>query len=339
MQAPSHPYTDPQAAVSPAAHPRRAVLSALAASLAWPLAGPATAQPAYPAKLVTLVIPYSPGGGTDIVGRMVAQRLSELWGQSVVVDNRPGANGVIGTQHVAKAAPDGSTLLLVVGSHAINPVLMKSIPYDTAKAFTPITVLARSPMVVVASTKGPYKDLQGVLAAARKDEVAYGYSEGQTRLTGEMLRQAGNLKLTGVPYKGGAPIMVDVIGGHLPLGVTSVLTALPHVNAGTLRVVATVADQRLALFPDAMTPKEAGLQGVESFSWYGLFGPAGMPPAIVEQIIRDLRKVTAEPAVAKQIQDQGASVVLSPPDEFRRFLDSELAKWAQVAQRGGIQPE
>jgi tripartite-type tricarboxylate transporter receptor subunit TctC len=318
---------------------RRHALGTLGASLSLPWTPPAQSQTKYPSKLVTLVVPYAPGGGTDIVARMIAQRLADTWGQSVVVDNKAGANGVIGTSHVARATPDGNTLILVVGSHVLNPVLMKSLPYDTASAFTPITVLARSPMVLVASARGPYKNLNDVMTAARTDELACGYSEGQTRLTGEMLRQAGNLKLTGVPYKGGAPIMVDIIGGHLPLGVTSVLTVLPHVLAGTLRVVSVLADQRLPLFPDAMTPRELGLQGVESFSWYGMFGPAGLPPAITQQILRDLKKVTADPVVVKQFSDQGAQVVLNAPEEFRGFLDSELAKWKQVAQRGGIQPE
>ncbi len=316
---------------------RRTALASIATFAAAPaLVG---AQPKFPAKPVTLVVPYSAGGGTDIVGRMIAQRLSDLWGQSVVVDNRTGANGVIGSSYVAKAAPDGYTLMLVVGSHVINPVLMKSVPYDTNTAFTPITLMASSPTVLVASAKGPYKHLNDILAAARKEELAYGYSEGQTRLTGELMRQAGNLKMVGVAYKGGAPMMVDIIGGHLPIGYTSVLTALPHVASGSLRVVSVMTDQRLPIFPDATTPKESGLQGVESLSWYGMFGPAGLPPTIVEQINRDLKKVAAEPAVVKQMQDQGARIVLNTPDEFRKFQQSEFTKWTQVAQRGGISAE
>jgi len=310
-------------------------LASLAASAAWAQA-PA---PRFPSKTVTVVVPYSAGGGTDIVGRLMAQRLSELWGQSVVVDNRTGANGVIGSSFVAKAAPDGHTLLLVVGSHAVNPVLMKSIPYDTLKAFTPITNIASSPTVLVAATNGPFKTLRDVVQAAQKEELGVGYSEGQTRLTGELIRQAGNLKMTGIAYKGGAPMMVDVIGGHLPLGVTSVLTVLPHVHSGALRVVGIAADRRMAIFPDAMTFKEAGLEGVESLSWYGLFGPAGLPDTLVAQINRDLKKISAEPAVIKQMQDQGAKIMLTPPDEFRRFLAAENRKWSEVAQRGGIQPE
>lgn len=317
---------------------RRTLLTAsaaLCAGAAW--AQPATAR--FPTKPVTLVVPYAAGGGTDIVARLMAQRLSEMWGQPVVVDNRTGANGVIGSSYVAKAVPDGHTLLMVVGSHAINPVLMKSLPYDTLKAFTPVTNIASSPMVLVAAANGPYKTLTDVIAAARKEELAAGYSEGQTRLTGELIRQAGNLKLSGIPYKGGAPVMVDVIGGHLPLGITSVLTALPHVHSGALRVVGVAADQRMAIFPDAMTFKEAGLKGVESLNWYGMFGPAGMPPSLVAQIHQDLKKVTADPAVAKQMQGQGAQIVVSAPEDFRRFLVGETEKWTTVAQRGGIKAE
>lgn len=317
---------------------RRTLLTAsaaLCAGAAW--AQPATAR--FPTKPVTLVVPYAAGGGTGIVARLMAQRLSEMWGQPVVVDNRTGANGVIGSSYVAKAVPDGHTLLMVVGSHAINPVLMKSLPYDTLKAFTPVTNIASSPMVLVAAANGPYKTLTDVIAAARKEELAAGYSEGQTRLTGELIRQAGNLKLSGIPYKGGAPVMVDVIGGHLPLGITSVLTALPHVHSGALRVVGVAADQRMAIFPDAMTFKEAGLKGVESLNWYGMFGPAGMSPSLVAQIHQDLEKVTADPAVAKQMQGQGAQIVVSAPEDFRRFLVGETEKWTTVAQRSGIKAE
>jgi tripartite-type tricarboxylate transporter receptor subunit TctC len=284
-------------APSSIAHPNRrtalAALASMAATGAWAQA-PAGK---YPSKPVTLVVPYSAGGGTDIVGRLMAQRLSDLWGQSVVVDNRTGANGVIGSNFVSRAPADGHTLLLVVGSHAVNPVLMKSLPYDTDKAFTPITNIANSPSVLVVQAAGPYKTLRDVLEAARKEPLGVGYSEGQTRLTGEMIRQAGKLQTTGVPYKGGAPIMVDIIGGHLPMGVTSVLTALPHVRSGALRVVGVADTKRMALFPDAMTFKEAGLDGVESLSWYGLFGPAGLPAPIVAQINEDLKKVAADPAV------------------------------------------
>ncbi len=329
---------------SPIVYRRLLCLSLLAAaSLTHAQNTPAATAPGasakWPSKPVTLVVPYSAGGGTDIVARSLAQRLGDLWGQQVVVDNRSGANGVVGTASVAKAAPDGHTLLMVVGSHAINPVLMKQLPYDTSKAFTPITRVADSPTVFVVSAKAPWKNLSELIEAARKTEIPAGYSEGQTRLTGELANQAGPLKLTGVPYKGGAPIMVDVMGGHLPIGITSVLSALPHVQSGKLRVIGVADKERTTAFPDSPTFREAGLPTVESLSWYGLFGPAGLPASVVMQINRDLKTVTSEPALAKQLADQGARVVLTPPDEFARFLTAETAKWGQVAQRAGIQPE
>ena len=324
---------------------RRQVVAALAGAVAaiaspWQAQAAGTPDPQrFPRKPVTLVVPYSAGGGTDIVGRMLAQKLGDRWGQSVLVDNRTGANGVIGSAHVAKSPPDGYTLLLVVGSHAVNPALMRSIPYDTVNAFTSITNVATSPMVLVVAARGPYKNLPELLAAARKDELGVGNSEGQTRLTGELVRQAAGLKTVEVPYKGGAPMMVDIIGGHLPMGYTSVLTALPHVQAGNMRVVGVAARERLAVFPEAMTFAEAGVPGVESLSWYGMFGPAGMPPALVEQVGADLRAVCADPAVVSQLRDQGAQLVLGSPADLDRFVRAEAAKWAAVAQRGGIKPE
>ena len=324
---------------------RRQVVATLACAVAglattWRAHAAGTPDPQrFPRKPVTLVVPYSAGGGTDIVGRLLAQKLGDRWGQSVLVDNRTGANGVIGSGHVAKSPPDGYTLLLVVGSHAVNPVLMRSLPYDTLNAFTSITNVATSPMVLVVAARGPYRNLPDLLAAARKDELGVGNSEGQTRLTTELVRQAAGLKTVEVPYKGGAPMMVDIIGGHLPMGYTSVLTALPHVQAGNMRVVGVAARERLAVFPDAMTFAEAGVPGVESLSWYGLFGPAGMPAALVEQIGTDLRAACADPAVVSQLRDQGATLLLGSPAELDRFVRAEAAKWAAVAQRGGIRPE
>jgi tripartite-type tricarboxylate transporter receptor subunit TctC len=235
----------------PSSFTRRALcVAALAGAACGALAQ--SRRPSGPAKPVTLVVPYSAGGGTDIVARALAQRLAELWGQQVVVDNRTGANGVVGSASVAKAAPDGHTLMMVVGSHAINPVLMKQLPYDTPRAFTPITRVADSPTVFVVAAGAPWKTLGDLVEAARKTEIPAGYSEGQTRLTGELANQAAGIKLSGVPYKGGAPIMVDVMGGHLPVGITSVLSALPHVRAGKLRVVGVADKQRTAVFPDAL---------------------------------------------------------------------------------------
>jgi tripartite-type tricarboxylate transporter receptor subunit TctC len=216
---------------------------------------------------------------------------------------------------------------------------MKTMPYDTDKAFTPITNIATSPSVLVVQANGPYKTLPDLLAAARKEQQGIGYSEGQTRLTGEMIKQAGKLQTVGVPYKGAAPMLTDIIGGHLPMGVTSVVSALPHVKSGNLRVIGVADSKRMAAFPDAMTFKEAGLPGVESLNWYGLFGPAGLPAPIVEQINRDLKAAASDPEVAMQVENQGANLVFAPPAEFKRFLASERTKWKLVAERSNIQPE
>lgn len=309
------------------------------AALPVDMATAQTTAQKYPSKPVTLVVPYSAGGGTDVVGRLFAKRLSEIWDQPVVVDNRTGANGAIGSSVVARAPADGHTLLLVVGSHAVNPVLMKTMPYDTDKAFTPITNIATSPSVLVVNAHGPYKILPDLVAAGRKEQLGVGYSEGQTRLTGEMIKQAGKLQTVGVPYKGGAPMLADIIGGHLPAGVTSVVSALPHVKSGALRVIGVADTKRLPAFPDAMTFKEAGLSGVESLNWYGLFGPSGLPAALVEQLNQDLKKAASDPEVAKQLENQGANLVFTPPADFKRFLASEVAKWKLVAERSNIQPE
>ncbi len=309
------------------------------AVLPMQMAAAQSAAQKFPSKPVTIVVPYSPGGGTDVVGRLFAKRLAEIWGQPVVVDNRTGANGAIGSNVVARAPADGYTLVLVVGSHAVNPVLMKTMPYDTDKAFTAITNIATSPSVLVVQANGPYRSLPEVLAAGQKEQLGIGYSEGQTRLTGEMIKQAGKLQAVGVPYKGAAPMLADIIGGHLPMGVTSVVSALPHVRSGALRVIGVADTKRTPVFPEAMTFKEAGLSGVESLNWYGLFGPAGLPAPLVEQVNQDLKKAAADPEVAKQLENQGANLIFTPPADFKRFLASELTKWKLVAERSNIQPE
>lgn len=293
----------------------------------------------WPSKPVTLMVPYSPGGGTDIIARLVGSKLSELWGQSVVVENKAGANGIIGSTDVLRASPDGYKIMLVVGSHVLNPILTKSVPFDPIEDFTPITRLATSPLVLVVPNSDKYPDLKRYIEQGKKSEISIGYSEGQTQLTGELIRQATGIKTTPIPYKGGSPLMVDIVGGHVDSGVTSVLTALPHVSSGKLKVIGVADSVRNAAFPDATTFKEAGYESVESLSWYGLFGPKGMPEEIIERIRADLKKVTSDPSVAKQLKDQGAVVVLDSSADFRSFLEGEKVKWAKVAREGGIEAQ
>lgn len=319
---------------------RRTLVKAAMAAFATGLFMQAPVQAeTWPSKPVTLMVPYSPGGGTDIIARLVGSKLSELWGQSVVVENKAGANGIIGSTDVLRASPDGYKIMLVVGSHVLNPILTKSVPFDPIEDFTPITRLATSPLVLVVPNSDKYPDLKRYIEQGKKSEISIGYSEGQTQLTGELIRQATGIKTTPIPYKGGSPLMVDIVGGHVDSGVTSVLTALPHVSSGKLKVIGVADSVRNAAFPDATTFKEAGYESVESLSWYGLFGPKGMPEEIIERIRADLKKVTSDPSVAKQLKDQGAVVVLDSSADFRSFLEGEKVKWAKVAREGGIEAQ
>ena len=321
---------------------RRALrLGAVAAAifLTCPVAHAADPAAPWPAKPVTLVVPYASGGGTDILARLVGSKLAEMWGQSVVVENKAGANGAIGSAEIARSAPDGYKIMLVVGSHVINPILTKSVPYDTVNDFTPITLLAASPMVLVVQKDGKYPDLETFINKGREAPVSVGYSEGATQLTGELIRQKADIKVVPVPYKGGAPLMVDIIGGHVDSGVTSVLTALPHVKSGKLMVIGTTTDKKLEMYPNAVTFKQAGYPQVEALSWYGLFGPKGLPEDVVRKIHDSLVKATQDPVIAKQLEEQGASVILNSQADYIKFLDAERVKWTDVAKAGNIHPE
>ncbi len=293
----------------------------------------------WPTKPVTLMVPYAPGGGTDIIARLVGSKLSEVWGQTVIVENKAGANGAIGSADIAKSSPDGYKIMLVVGSHIINPILTKSVPYDTDKDFTPITLIAASPSVLVVQKDGKFPNLEAFIAAGKKSDVSVGYSEGQTQLTGELIKQKAGINLVAVPYKGGSPLMVDIIGGHVEAGVTSVLTALPHVKSGKLMVIGIADEKKLPVFPEAITFKQAGYPEVQSLSWYGLFGPKGMPVEIVNKIKEGLVNATQDPAIAKQLDEQGATVILNSQAEFKSFLENEKVKWAEVARKGNIQAQ
>ncbi len=305
-------------------------------ALAVPGAATADGQPPWPDKPVLLIVPYSPGGGTDILARMIGAKLSEIWKQTVVVENKPGANGVIGASEVMRASPDGYKIMLVVGSHIINTILTKSVPFDPLEDFTPITRFAVSPSILAVKRDGAFKDLPAYIEAGRKADVSIGYSEGQTQLTGELIRQATQVKAVPVPYKGGSPLMVDIVGGHVDSGVTSVLTVLPYVKSGQLKVLAVADSQQLSVFPDAVTFAQIGHPEVQSLSWYGFFGPKHLPRAVVDKINDSLLQATRDPKIAAQLKDQGATVTLDRPAAFVDFLKQERQKWQGVADKGGI---
>ena len=299
----------------------------------------AQAQP-YPNKPVKILVPYAAAGGTDILSRVVADKLTQSLGQSFIVENRPGANGVIGSEQIAHSAPDGYNLMVVVGTHVINPYLQKKVPYDPLKDFSPVTLVATSPMVIVAGLQQPFNDVKSLIAYARANpgKVAIGNSEAVTMLSGELFKSLAKLDMTQVAYKGGGPLMTDVIGGHIPTGVTSLTTSLQHYKSGKLRVLGVGSTKRSPAMPDVPTVIEAGLPGYEAVSWYGMLAPAGTPPAVVHKLQQEIHRIVADPAVRERFAGLGAEGVGNMPEEFGAFLKTESDKWGRIIKDIGLQP-
>ncbi len=324
----------------------RALAAATASALA--LGAPAaSAQQApdgkpWPDKPIRLVVPYSPGGGTDILARHVAERLRQRLGQSVVVDNKPGANGVIGTEIVAKSAPDGTTLVLVVNTHLLNPLLMKQLPYDTFRDLTPVTKVASSPMVIVVNSELPATNVRELNALMRRtpDKVSYGSSENMTRLVGAMfVRSQGLPDAVHVPYKGGAPLMADVAAGSTTIGVTSILTARPFITSGKLRPIAVTSSKRTDALPNVPTMIEEGAKDFETFTDYTLYAPSATPRPILERLQREVSAVVNAPDMVKILADQAATPVGAPVAETEAQVRKDAAFWQKAVTDVGLKPE
>ena len=301
---------------------------------------PPAAGQAYPAKPIRIVVPYSPGGGTDILSRALGEKLGAALGQAVVVENRPGANGAIGSDMVAKSAPDGYTLAVVTGTHVINPFL-QTVPFDTLKDFAPVTFVAISKMVFVSGLQQPFSNMKELIAYAKANpgKVAIGNSEAATMLTGETLKMMAGIDLQQVPYKGGAPLMTDVVGGHIPVAVTSVTTVMPHYKSQKLRVLGVSSTKRSSAMPDVPTVAEAGVPGFEIQSWYALLGPKELPRAIADRLQREIAKIVATPAMQERFETLGAEAAATTPDETAAILKSDMDKWAGVIRKAGIKPQ
>jgi tripartite-type tricarboxylate transporter receptor subunit TctC len=295
----------------------------------------------FPARQVRVVVPYPAGGGTDLVARLICPRLSERWKQTVVIDNKGGASGILGSEIVARAAPDGYTLLIMTSAHTINPFTVKTLPYDTERDFTPITVLVAGAIALVGAPKAGMESMEKFLDAARKNPGKYqwGSTENTTRMIGELFRLRSGLEIENVAYKGAAPMMQEMAGGHIPVGFTSPLTAMSHHRAGTLRILAVTTEKRLPPIPDVPTMAEAGVQGVERTAWFSLFGPRGMPPAMVKRIRDDVAAVLAEPETLAKIRDLASEPGGEEPDVFAARVKAELASWRETAKEAGIEPE
>ncbi|MGA0115251.1 MAG: Bug family tripartite tricarboxylate transporter substrate binding protein [Burkholderiales bacterium] len=294
----------------------------------------------YPTKTVRLVVPFAAGGSTDIMGRLVAQKLSAAWGQQVVVDNRAGGSTVIGTDIVAKSAPDGHTLLVTPAPFTIVPSLLKKLPYDPAKDFEPITLVNTTPLVVIVHPGVPAKNIKELIALAKAKPGVLNFgssgSGGSNHLAGELFNAMANVKITHVPYKGNGPAMTDLLGGHIDMAYNGLTSALQHIKSGKLRCLAVTSLKRTAALPDMPTLDEQGLKGFQAIAWNGLTGPAGMPKAAVAKIADDVARIMKSAELAEYLKKEGSDPVGSTTAEYTAFLRGEIAKWKKVIERAGI---
>jgi tripartite-type tricarboxylate transporter receptor subunit TctC len=316
-------------------------LSLLIVAVSW--AAPADAQP-WPNRPIRLVVPFSPGGTTDVVARLIAQGLGTALGQPVVVDNRAGAAGNIGADAVAKSPPDGYTLLMgTVGTHAINAGLYKKMPYDTVADFAPVTLVAAVPNILVLNPAVPVASVKDLIAYAKANPGKLNFASSgngtSIHLSGELFKTMTGVEMTHVPYKGSAPALTDLIGGQVQLMFDNLPSALPHVKSGKLKALAVTTAERAPAFPDLPTVQEKGLPGFETSSWFGVLAPAGTPREIVARLNTEILKLLATPDMQERFAQNGAQVVGKGPAEFAAHIKAEMAKWAKVIKESGATAE
>jgi tripartite-type tricarboxylate transporter receptor subunit TctC len=316
--------------------------SFLAASVAT-VAAPAFAQAAWPAKPIKLVVPYAPGGTTDVIGRVISEYLGQRLGQNIVVENRPGKGASIGSSQVAKAAPDGYTLVVSnISAFAIAPPLYGDLDYDPVKDFTHITLASFNPSVLVVNPSFPAKTLAEYVAYAKAnpDKLAFATSGpgSSNHILGTMLALKTGTKLVHIPYRGAGPAMQDTIAGNVPSMFDSLPSAAPHIKAGKVRALAVSGETRNPTFPDVPTMKEQGFDLV-SYSWFGLSGPAKLPPPIVERLAREMQVVLKDPEVVKRWQEIGAEASTMTPEEYTQFIRKELKQATAAVKASGAKPE
>ena len=314
--------------------------AALAAAAVLGAATPALAQPAYPSKTITLVVPTAAGGGNDAMARTIAQKLGPLLGQTIIIDNRAGANGSIASEFVARAAPDGHTLMFgYIATHAMNPALQK-LRYDPVADFEPVGMVGTSPTLMVAYPGVPVKDVKDLIAQlkAKPDKYSYASAGNGTapHYAAELFKLNAGVSMVGIPYKGSAPAVTDTIGGQTQFMFPSLFTALPYVKTGKLKPMAVAGPKRSALLPDVPTLKEAGVDGVDVQQWYGIFAPAKTPKPIIEKLNKALNQVLADKEIEKRIEEHGADVESGTPEQLGALVKSELAKWKSVVQRAKL---
>jgi tripartite-type tricarboxylate transporter receptor subunit TctC len=317
---------------------RRRLLAAAGAALC--LAVPTFAQAqAYPTKPVKLVVPYPPGGPTDIVARLVAQKLSDAMGQQFIIDNRPGAGGNPGAELVARSPADGYTLVVATTAHAINPSLFKNLGYSLSKDFAPVSQLTSGPLVIVANPSLPANNVAELIALAKSKPGELNFASsgnGQsTHLSAELFAAMAGVKMKHIPYKGSAPALTDTMGGQTHLMFDTMLSAMPHVKGGKLKALAVTSAARSPVAPDVPTVAESGLPGYEAIAWNGLLAPTGTPPEVLSRLSAELKKVLAAPDVKEKFEAQGFAASWNSPEDFGRFMNAEVDKWAKVVKTSG----
>ena len=318
-------------------------VSTVAAAVFFAVAGAvAYAQSAasYPSKPVRIVVPFAPQGPNDILARLIGRKLSELWKQQIIVDNRPGGGTVIGTELVARAPADGYTLLMVSTSTAVNATLKKSLPYDTLKDFSPVVRLAASPNVLVSHPALPAHSVAALLKLARAKPGEIAFASGgvgtATHLAGELLCVMGKVKMTHVPYKGAGPATIDLLSGQVQWMFGTILPTLPHIQSGRLRALAVSDTRRVAALPNVPTVAET-LPGFEATSWYGIFAPAGTPADVIAKLNAQIAKLLSSPEISDQLQRQGAQPVGDSPEAFAAQFKAEVTKWGRVVKIAGVE--
>ena len=323
--------------------PKLASLPLATVAFIFALAASVSAQD-YPTKPIRMIIPFPPGGGSDVTGRVVATALGERLGKQVIVDNRAGAGGVIGSELAANAPKDGYTLLMVSLAHTVNPWLYDlNGRYDPIKSFAPVAIIAASPVVLVVNPGVAANSVEELVALAKRQPGKLQYASAGigsvTHLAGELFKHTAKVDMLHVPFRGAAPATIDVIGGHTSLMFGGLLATTPHVRSGKLRALGVGSLERNPVFPDVPSIAESGVPGYETINWFGLVAPAGTPAAVVERLHREVTAVQDLPGVRKQFDADGATVVRMSPAEFGAYMVADMKKWERVVKEGGIKAE
>jgi len=319
------------------------------AAYAIAIAGLAASTPAlaqrdpaqtYPSRSIRLIVPFAGGGGADLAARIIAQSLTEAWGQSVVIDNRAGANGTIGAEIAARSPPDGYTLTVISASHSVNANLYKDLPYDLVRDFAPITQTTTQPYVLVVNSALPVRSVGDLIAMARARPTSLNYGSsgigGLSHLSGALFATQANIQLTHIPYKGGSPAMQDVVGGQIEMLFSTLLQSHAHIAAGKLRALAVTTATRSPAAPQLPTMIEAGMPGFVVTGWYGILAPAGTPAGIVTKLNKEVVRILRTPEVRERLASDGSEPVGSTPEEFAAHIKSEIAKWHKVVLEANI---